>query len=92
MVAVKFVKGNDGRATQKARTQQTCMYMYLLLECHFGDILVLPIRALCERYIEWREVPRTSGKRRSVSAVIAVIEQHLRGIDDHSGSASVMRE
>jgi hypothetical protein len=29
MVAVKFVKGNDGRATQKARTQQTCMYMYL---------------------------------------------------------------
>ena len=63
-----------------------------MLECHFGDILVLPIRALCERYIEWREVPRTSGKRRSVSAVIAVIEQHLRGIDDHSGSALVMRE
>ena len=28
-----------------------------VLECHFGDILVLPIRALCERYIGWREVP-----------------------------------
>jgi len=44
-----------------------------VLECHFGDILVLPIRALCERYIEWREVPITSGKRSFVSAVIAVI-------------------
>ena len=29
----------------------------MMLECHFGDILVLPIRALCERYIGWREVP-----------------------------------
>ena len=54
-----------------------------VLECHFGDILVLPIRALCERYIEWREVPRTSGKRRSVSAVIAVIEQHLKELPNN---------